>query len=41
MDDKNLDMEHKEQTWDIFIKLSQWTVGLTTLALILMAFFLV
>ena len=41
MTEKNLDMAHKEQTWDRFLKLSQWLVGLVAVTLILMAFFLV
>ena len=41
MTEKNLDMAHKELTWDRFVKLTQWSVVLVVVTLILMAFFLV
>ncbi|MBL41540.1 MAG: aa3-type cytochrome c oxidase subunit IV [Rhodospirillaceae bacterium] len=40
MTEENLDYEEKEDTWSLFVKLTQWSSVLVIALLILLAFFL-
>ncbi len=40
MADENLDYEEKQDTWSLFVKLTQWSSILVIVLVVLLAFFL-